>query len=71
MRVGDRLLLSIFFLLANFNNIILFNFIIFNFDESGNDDQSINDEKIEDDILIDYCDSEKNIYIKEDMNIDE
>ena len=44
---------------------------IFNLDELEDDDQFINDDEIEDDILVDYCDSEENIRIEEDANIDE
>ena len=44
---------------------------VFNLDESEGDDQFINDDEIEDDILVDYCDSEEDLYIEEDMNIAE
>ena len=44
---------------------------IFNLDELEGNNQIINDDKIEDDTYIDYCDSEKDLHIEEDMNIDE
>ena len=43
---------------------------VFNLDESENDDQLINDDEIEDDTYVDYCDSEEDLHIKEDLNID-
>ena len=44
---------------------------VFNLDESEGDDQFINDNEIKDDIYIDYCDSEENLHIEKDTNIDE
>ena len=44
---------------------------VFNLDESEGDDQFINDDEIEDDTYIDYCDSDKDLHIEEEMNIDE
>ena len=44
---------------------------VFNFDESKGDDQFINDDEIEDDTYIDYCDSDEDLHIEEDTNIDE
>ena len=44
---------------------------VWNLDESEGDDQFINDDEIEDNTYINYCDSEKDLHIKEDMNIDE
>ena len=44
---------------------------VFNLDESKGDDQFINDDEIEDDTLVDYYDSEEELHIEEDMNIDE
>ena len=38
---------------------------------SEDDDQFINDDEIEDDTLVDYRDSEEDLYIEEDTNIDE
>ena len=43
----------------------------FNLDELEGDDQFINDDKIENDTYIDYCDSEEDLHIEEDTNIDE
>ena len=44
---------------------------VFNLDESEDDDQFINDDEIEDDTLVDYYDSEEDLHIEEDTNIDE
>ena len=44
---------------------------VFNLDESKGDDQFINDDEIEDDTYIYYYDSEKDLHIEEDTNIDE
>ena len=44
---------------------------VFNLDEQKGDDQLINNDEIEDDTYIDYCNSEKDLHIEEDMNIDE
>ena len=44
---------------------------IFNLNESESDYQFINDDEIENDTYIDYCDSEENLHIEEDINIDE
>ena len=44
---------------------------IFNLDESESDDQFINGDEIEDDTYIDYYDSNEDLYIEEEMNIDE
>ena len=44
---------------------------IFNLNESEGDDQFINDDEIEDDTYIDYCDSDEDLHIKKDTNIDE
>ena len=44
---------------------------IFNLDKSEGDDQLINDDKIEDDTLVNYYDSEEDLHIEEDMNINE
>ena len=44
---------------------------IFNLDESEDNDQFINDDEIEDDIYVDYCNSEEDLHIEEDMNINE
>ena len=44
---------------------------VFNLDESEGDDQFINDDEIEDDIYIDYCDSNEDLHIEKDTNIDE
>ena len=44
---------------------------VFNLDESESDDQLINNDEIEDDTYIDYYDSNKDLHIEEDTNIDE
>ena len=44
---------------------------VFNLDESEGDDQFINDDEIEDNTYIDHYDSEEDLHIKEDTNIDE
>ena len=44
---------------------------VFNLDESEGDNQFINDDEIEDDTLVDYYDSEKDLHIEKDTNIDE
>ena len=44
---------------------------IFNLDESEGDDKFINDDEIEDDTYIDYYDSEEDLHIKKDTNINE
>ena len=45
--------------------------LVFNLDESKSDDQFINDDEIEDDTYIDYYNSEEDLHIEEDKNIDE
>ena len=62
--------------IASFNRTDLLSYeveanFIFNLDESDDYDQFINDDEIEDDTYIDYCDSDEDLHIKEDMNIDE
>ena len=52
------------------SNKIEANFV-FNLDLSEGDDQFINDDEIEDDTYIDYCDSNEDLHIQEDTNIDE
>ena len=42
-----------------------------NLDELEGDDQFINDDEIEDNIYIDYYDSDEDLYIEKDTNIDE
>ena len=42
-----------------------------NLDESEGDDQFINDDEIENDTYIDYCDSDEDLHIEKDTNIDE
>ena len=42
-----------------------------NLDESKGNDQFKNDDEIEDDIYIYYCDSDEDLHIEEDTNIDE
>ena len=44
---------------------------VFNLDESEGNDQFINDDEIEDDTYIDYYDSDEDLHIEEDTNIDE
>ena len=44
---------------------------VFNLDESEGDNQFINDDEIEDNIYIDYCNSDEDLHIKKDTNIDE
>ena len=58
------------FLVRKIQNKVEANFV-FNLDESEGDDQFINDDEIEDDTYIDYCDSEEDLHIEKDMNIDE
>jgi Domain of unknown function (DUF4216) len=43
----------------------------FNLDDSVGDKQFINDDEIEDDTLVEYCDSEEDLEIEEDTDIDE
>ena len=43
---------------------------IFNLNKSEGDDQFINDDEIEDDTYIDHCNSEEDLHIEEDTNID-
>ena len=45
--------------------------LVFNLDELEGDDPFINDDEIEDDTYIDYCDSDEDLHIEEEMNIDE
>ena len=44
---------------------------IFNLDESKGNDQFKNNDEIEGDTLVNYCDSEEDLQIEEDTNIDE
>ena len=44
---------------------------IFNLDKSKDDNQFINDDVIEDDTYINYCDSDEDLHIEEEINIDE
>ena len=52
------------------SNEIEADFVV-NLDESKDDDRFINDDEIENDTLIDYYDSEEDLHIKEDTNINE
>lgn len=42
-----------------------------NLDDSGANDRFINDDEAEDDTLVDYCDSEEDMQIEEDTDIDD
>ena len=44
---------------------------VFNLDDSKDDDQFINNDEIKDDTLVNDCDSEEDLQIKEDTDIDE
>ena len=52
------------------SNKVRADFVI-NLDDSKDDDQFINDDEIEDDILVDHCDSEEDLQIVKDIDIDE
>ena len=44
---------------------------VFNLDESESNNQFINNDEIEDDTYVDYCDSEEDLHIEKDTNINE